>query len=631
MKLIDGKPSLSSRSLTWWILVIGGVAILFAAILAITVVIAIARSDPVLVEAPPVSLEERRLPRPVPVHDDYVGSESCRECHEEEYERYQTNPMAHSAAYLHDVEVIEDYANSEVRMPGGRAYHATREGDQVFHHETFRDPNEEQVYDLAKPISLEVGSGKRGRSYVINEGGHLYLSPLTWYSTRERWGLSPGYSVGNNPRFSRRLIDGCVQCHVGRIKRAPGIADVYEDPVLVEAALGCERCHGPGGRHVAYQNDEKLQKDFPQDPIVNPAKLEPARRESICTQCHLLGSERIVRYGQSEFDFRPGQLLNDVWVSFVGGTGIEKEGTKAVSQVQQMRASQCYQQSQGALGCVSCHDAHGVPSEAERELYYRGRCMECHSEGTECGMDIAKRKQVTASDSCIACHMPKLPATDVPHTSQTDHRVPRTPNQEFKLPEAALDGLTVFDDGGGELPPIVVQRARGIHLARKAEQTQDQALASECLSLLLPIAEANQDDVAVLQAIGGCYWVHGRYRDAEQFWDAALAVNPNLERVLSNLTIICTESKALDGALDYLDALIELNPTRPDLFGRQAHLLGQLGRVDEGIKAAHKALEMDPSLAQAHGWLSEVYKAQGNDELAQKHRAMLFRLLGTRE
>jgi len=44
-------------------------------------------------------------------------------------------------------------------------------------------------------------------------------------------------------------------------------------------AITCERCHGPSEKHLA---------DPRAGTIVNPSKLAPAARDSICEQCHLL-------------------------------------------------------------------------------------------------------------------------------------------------------------------------------------------------------------------------------------------------------------------------------------------------------------------------------------------------------
>ena len=51
--------------------------------------------------------------------------------------------------------------------------------------------------------------------------------------------------------------------------------------------------------------------------IVNPSKLDPAHRDSICAQCHLTGVARIARVRAKRESYRPGELLSDYSAFFV--------------------------------------------------------------------------------------------------------------------------------------------------------------------------------------------------------------------------------------------------------------------------------------------------------------------------
>ena len=82
----------------------------------------------------------------------------------------------------------------------------------------------------------------------------------------------------------------------------------------------------------------------------------------------------------------------------------------AVSQVEQMFASRCFRASDGALGCVSCHDPHDRGAPEARDDTYRASCLECHG-GKGCSLPAAERRKKSPQDSCVACHMPvKTPA-----------------------------------------------------------------------------------------------------------------------------------------------------------------------------------------------------------------------------
>jgi len=89
-----------------------------------------------------------------------------------------------------------------------------------------------------------------------------------------------------------------------------------------------------------------------------------------------------------------------------------------------MRESRCYQQSGQRLGCISCHDPHRLPEAAERVAYYRDRCLVCHAD-RGCRLPRPARIARNADDDCTACHMPRVQATDVAHTSLTRHNIPR--------------------------------------------------------------------------------------------------------------------------------------------------------------------------------------------------------------
>ena len=134
------------------------------------------------------------------------------------------------------------------------------------------------------------------------------MSPLNWYSSSGEWDLAPSYDRDDARRFSRRATDDCLGCHTGRIAALAHSVDRYEGRPFHEVAIGCERCHGPGLSHVEFQlagnaESEKIV------PIVNPASLDPAERESVCYQCHLQ-AERVSRPGRSDLDFRPGEIVS---------------------------------------------------------------------------------------------------------------------------------------------------------------------------------------------------------------------------------------------------------------------------------------------------------------------------------
>ena len=620
---------MSARWIRIFLVVLAGVGVAFALSRVLWNPRREAPDDAGRPAVPSTAAPKVAVKRPARPSEAYVGSAVCAECHADVSASYQSHPMGHSLAGVLEAAPLEDYVDRNsfdtpppVRSDLRLSYRVTRSEEGVSHHEIVRDGEGEVLYDLDVPIHYAVGSGQRGRSYVTNRDGRLFMSPVTWYSQERRWDLSPGYEM-ENLGFERRIVDGCINCHAGRMAVVPDQPDCFQPEPFLEESIGCERCHGPGEQHVRLHRRGAEPGD--RDPIVNPAQLEASLRDSVCFQCHLQGSQRVLRYGRSEFDFRPGDHLNDIWAVFVRGTGIaEDQTTEAVSQVEQMLASTCYQQSEGRLGCVSCHDPHSLPEPEARVEFYRSQCLECHGEGqTVCSEPIARRREVTAEDSCIACHMPEIAANDVPHTSQTDHRILRSYDRQPDPTPTVQVRFELFGDEAGRIPQDERERAEGLLLVIQSDGSRGaELLAAEAIPKLEKWLKAAPDDPAALEALGTAYSLLRDYESAYRAWHQALELNPDNENVLSRIMILCHDNGQIKEGAEYARRLVKLNPWKHMYFGRLAHMLGQSGEMREAVKAATRAVELSPANAGIHAWLSEACLAVGDEARARKHRSL---------
>lgn len=582
-------------------------------------------------------LRTRFVP-PKPVADDYVGSQACQQCHADILQEYQTHPMATSMSLPGQTGIEDFQSQANIPTTDQIQYSVKMEEERVIHQEQKLAVSGEVLTNHQEEISFTCGSGTRGCSYFIFREGRLFQSPITWYGKKSQWDLSPGYTPGRNPRFERVASDGCLACHAGRMNPIPQERNRFDEKKpFHELAIGCERCHGPGKKHIHFHDGNIAARDTV-DPIVNPEKLSPELRDAVCYQCHLQGLNRITRYGRSEYDFRPGMAISDVWIPFLKTGDTNDNQVEAVSQVEQMQQSRCYIESDGKMGCISCHDPHSSPQESNRVPFFRKQCIACHasdqpagplarpggdlSNTPPCAMPTAERLSKSPDDSCIGCHMPKLNAGDVPHTAQTNHRV-HIPGKTANPPSKAREKLQIWVDR--KVPHHVLSRARTIFQAEQAFMTKDPKLTEKALSGLADFYPQAQDDLALNEALAQLYYAKGDVDQAIQLWKSQLKLKPNDEFLLSQLALALQEEGKTEEAYTIYRSLISVNRSRPQTLKRFLDACTRSNRIDEGIQIAKSILVLDPGSQLTHAWLAKAYE-KIDPPLADYHRNLAEKL-----
>ena len=531
----------------------------------------------------------------------YVGDRACVACHEEISHAYSSHPMGRSLAVIGDrADVGIDGESGVLFEADGLEYEVERLDGRVVHSESRTDASGTVVGRTALEVSYALGSGTRGVSFLVERGeGFLYQSPISWYAQRERWDLAPGYRA-DNPHFQRPITADCLYCHAGRVDPVPGAENHYEPPVFLDLAISCERCHGPGQLHVESLGDVDAEG---RATIVNPADLEPTRREAVCQQCHLSGEVRVARLGRDPNEFRPGLALDAFLATFVRvNNGPAGSVNEAVGHTEQMVRSLCFEGSGGQLGCISCHDPHRLPDPADRISYYRDRCLNCHGDRSSCALPEADRLVRNPENDCISCHMPRSPLADIAHTAQTLHSIPRevqSGRETAPSPSALPYGLAVFE---GSLDPgdlaESTDRELGIARARiareKATPLQAGALARDALPRLGRTVVAQPADSEAWEALASALIVLGRQTEALEALERSLASGPT-ESALDEATILTAGLGQADRAIAFNQRLLEVNPTRSDYHFNRAQLLAYLGRWDAVADSCREAIRLAPT------------------------------------
>lgn len=233
------------------------------------------------------------------------------------------------------------------------------------------------------------GTGAKGYTPVGRVNGEFVEHRVSWYRESGRLGLTTGHSpespgdlqaalgIAQTPQMTSR----CFGCHATGVKSGGDLTGMAP-------GVNCERCHEPGGDHVAAVKGRKTIAGT----LVNPRKMNAKAQVQLCAQCH--------RSPDAEFQSAMPELDDPASIRFspVG-----------------FQASACFLKSQN-FKCVSCHDPHSDLKPAS-DPSYTTACLGCHADRPK-ARSACKR---ALKKDCVACHMKT--SSPLPNLTFTDHRI----------------------------------------------------------------------------------------------------------------------------------------------------------------------------------------------------------------
>ncbi|MFN9921012.1 MAG: tetratricopeptide repeat protein [Acidobacteriota bacterium] len=403
--------------------------------------------------------------------------------------------------------------------------------------------------DLRGVRQLEwvVGSGRVGHSYLFREGARLYQAPVSWYGETGKWGLSPGFQRAGRLDLTRVIEPGCLNCHVSGEREG----------------ITCERCHGEAEAH--RRSGGKL-------PVVNPAKLGPAERDSVCAQCHLTGAARVAKYRADAKTWKPGEKLADYSAVYLAA-GQQGDGLVGVtSHFEKLALSECQKKSGERMSCTSCHDPHREPAEAA--AYFNAKCLGCHEQ---------KPCRQAPRGNCVGCHMPKAAGRGVDHSSYTDHSIARQPGTTRERRGEEWEAFWPGQDSA---------RDRGVALAvlKRFEQARD---------LLAEAVAKASGDVTAMSQLAQIEERSGREAEAVILYERILAREPGHLAALVNLGVERVKRGRVEEAIGMWRKALAANPVQTGVRMNLAQALMRLGRRTEAVAEVEEALRLDPDQPRA--------------------------------
>jgi hypothetical protein len=548
----------------------------------------------------------------------YVGDAACEGCHRSVCKSYHAHPMGRSAELLAQSPLKEKLpAKGPAAFTSGPFdFEVEASGEGMTHRVRLREGANATHPEAVIPVQVAIGSGTRGRSYLTTEGGRVWQSPVSWFGPEERWDISPGYRIGRT--LQRPIGSACLYCHVDHVEPVAGSLNRFHEPLFAhQVAIGCERCHGPGGLHAAERAD-KLNMGIPDTSIVNPKHLSATLQLAVCEQCHLQGQERVNRRGRNPFEYRPG-LPYDRFVSVYVRHPDLAESNKSVGQFEQMEQSHCFQKSGGKLTCTSCHDPHTAPTPAEKDVHYRRQCLTCHQPPGATGCSAPAPAREAKADSCVACHMPKAASSNITHASVTNHRIVRTPTPPAVARPLPFDTVPLVRfRPGGSLPAEELERDLGIALARFARLVPSNDVAARgdprgaAVGRLKESLARWPGDAEAWAALSAARSERGEAAEKLKAAKNAFRLAPQDESAVTTLSEVATVAGEFDLALEMAEQGVAMSPRSADPLITRGFIRLKQGEWAGAEADCLAALNLHPLHAEAHLYLAICRHQQGD-------------------
>ena len=624
-------------------------------------------------QAPENSLTENR----------YVDSSVCGDCHPNISETYRRTGMGRSFSRPTTGNTTGDQKTRVTFYHKASDSSFTMvERDGRFYQRRYQigfDGQETNSFE--KEIHFVIGSGNHVRAFLHRTSRDTLVElPLAWYAENGgssiQWAMNPGYDRPDHPGFTRAVTYGCMFCHNGIPQIPPESSQPGAEPVFpgrIPEGIDCQRCHGPGGKHVETAERAGAGVEDIRKAIVNPARLRADRQIEVCMQCHLeTTSSRlpnsIVRFDRGPFSYRPGEPLADFILHFdhAAGNGRPELNDKfeIAGAAYRLRLSACFQKSEGALGCTICHNPHDIPRGEQAAAHYTAVCRQCHAAAFD---RLAASGKHTRSGDCIGCHMPKRRTDDVVHVVMTDHYIQRRkPSRDLLAPiserretdENAYRGEVVLyyppalrdgpDNPDSDLYLAVAQVSQQANLSKGiqdlahaiekyhpgrmefylqlADAWKDSGQLDKALPLYEEAVRREPKSLIALQRFGFSLRSSGQPARAAEILKQALAVDARDAASWHQLGLVYLDQGSRLEAASAFQKAVDLDPDLSEAHNSLGGVWLESGDFSRAEPAFREAIRIRPDYAEAHSNLASVLASAGRFDEARYHFEVAIRL-----
>jgi len=380
----------------------------------------------------------------------YMGRESCRECHQMEYDLYRGSDHDMAMDSATSETVLGDFSDVTYTHFGVTSRFYMSDGNYMVNTE---GPDGEMT-DYR--ISYVFGIRPLQQYLIAFPGGRYQCLPICWDTRPASQGGQRWFHIYQDERippedvlYWTRITQNwnymCAECHSTNLRKNYSYTEKEYHTTWSEIDVSCEACHGPGSEHIDWARKVEsgsspdisanmglvlLLKDTDNATWVFQPDSVTARRSvprqsdqlvQMCSRCH---SRRAVA---TEDYYHGGSLLDTHWPSLLDENLYFADG-QIEDEVYVYGSFLQTKMYQAGVVCKDCHEPHSG------KVFVNGNalCYRCHM-----ASEYGERKHhhhdpAKEGASCVECHMHERTYMVIDPRRDHSIRIPR-PDLSEKL------------------------------------------------------------------------------------------------------------------------------------------------------------------------------------------------------
>ncbi len=379
----------------------------------------------VILLSPVLYLLKAQTVEPVPTAGpaEFVGSEKCKKCHESDYNKWRGSHHDLAMDVANETTVLGDFSDVSYTDPYNNVTSRFYRKDGKFFVQTEGPDGQPGDFE----ITHTFGVTPLQQYLVPFPDGRLQCLNIAWDIEKKVWYRLPPYEVEGPDDWLHWTRGGqtwnvmCAECHSTRLTKGYDPDTGAYQTTWFEIDVGCEACHGPGSKHLAWADKPAFARAKTEnyDLEVHTNSLETTEQIKLCAPCH----SRRFQLGDNQHV--EGELL-DVMVPQLLNEGLYYPDGQILDEVYVYGSFVQSKMYQHGVRCSDCHDIHSLKRHKEKN----DLCTQCHQAETYDSEKHHFHKKVhngQPSDGylCVKCHMPGRIYMGADYRPDHSLRIPR--------------------------------------------------------------------------------------------------------------------------------------------------------------------------------------------------------------